>query len=47
MEIKVDGVVRGHHVYKFIWTPFIGKELVLELEERNEHNGYAVSVKKT
>ena len=39
-------VNRGHHtciIYKSIWTPFIGEELVVEAEESNEH---AVAVMK-
>ena len=25
-----EGVIRGHHVYKFVWTPFIGEILLLQ-----------------
>jgi len=24
---EVESCVRGHHIYKQVWTPFIGKEL--------------------
>ena len=30
-------MIRGHHIYKSVWTPFIGEELVLEAEDGNEH----------
>ena len=38
--------MRGHHIYKSVWTPFIGEELYLEPEESNEHDEYAVAVRK-
>ena len=41
-ELQVDGVVRGHHVYKSIWTPVLGEELSTEREDNNEHDNYAV-----
>ena len=27
-------VIRGHHIYKSVWTPLLGEELA---EEHNEH----------
>ena len=45
-ELQIDSVVRGHHIYKSIWTPVIGKERYLEPKESNEHDKYAVAVKK-
>ena len=39
-ELRKDSVVRGHHVYKTVWTPVIGGELNLEREESNEHDEY-------
>ena len=44
--LRKDSVVRGHHVYKFVWTPVIGEELYLEPEESNEHDEYFVAVIK-
>ena len=29
-------VIRGHHVYKFVWTPFIVEILSLSAEDGNE-----------
>ena len=29
-------MIRGHHIYKFIWTPIIRKELVLEAQDNNK-----------
>ena len=39
-------VIRGHHIYKSIWTPIIGEELVLEAQDDNEHDKHAVAVVK-
>ena len=39
-------VIRGHHIYKSVWIPFIGEELVVEAKDSNEHDKNAVAVKK-
>ena len=39
-------VIRGQHIYKSIWTPIIGEELVLEAQDDNEHDKHAVAVMK-
>lgn len=39
-------VVRGHHVFKAIWTPYAGELLSVQEELDNEHDSYAVSVQK-
>ena len=44
-QLHFDSVVRGHHIYKSIWTPVLGEELSVEPENGNEHDRYAVSVK--
>ena len=41
-----DSVVRGHHIYKTYWTPVVGEELTLEMEDDNEHGEHAVAVMK-
>ena len=43
-SLEVESVVRGHHVYKAVWTPVIGEELLLEAEDDNVHDKYAVCV---
>ena len=43
---SMDSVVRGHHVYKEIWTSFIGEELSCKGEVGNIHDMYAVAVMK-
>ncbi len=42
----LDSVVRGHHVYKRIWTPTVGEQLQLRPEEDNESDPRAVAVLK-
>ena len=31
--LSFESVIRGHHVYKFVWTPFIGEILSLGAED--------------
>lgn len=45
-KLALDSVITGHHVYKSTWTPYIGEILRGEVEENNEHDKYAVSIKK-
>ena len=42
----VESVVRGHHVYKTIWSSALGEELQCHREVSNIHDLYAVSVIK-
>ena len=35
-----ESVVRGHHVYKAIWTPVIGDELEVRTEDDNYYYYY-------
>ena len=46
MEYLYDSCIRGHHVYKDIWSPYINEELACVIEEDNSHDPYAVAVKK-
>ncbi len=44
-EVEFSSVIRGHHVYKATWTPFIGESLVCRRDDRKEakeHDEYAV-----
>ena len=40
----INSVVRGHHVYKDIWTPEIGEELTCRREVGNIHDLHAVAI---
>ena len=41
IEFSSDSVIRGHHIYKRVWTPSVGETVQLELEEENEHDNFA------
>ena len=41
-----ESVVRGHHIYKAVWNPIVGETHCLQLEEGNEHDCFAVCVKR-
>ena len=40
----INSVVRGHHIYKDIWTPEIGEELTCRREVGNIHDLHAVAI---
>jgi hypothetical protein len=42
----VPSCLRGHHIYKKIWTPTIGEELLCQREPTNMTDRYAVSITK-
>lgn len=44
--LTYESVVRGHHIYKHIWTPLLGEVLSLLVEEENEYDRYAIAVMK-
>ena len=46
MTLSFSSIIRGHHVYKTIWTPYVVKELVLAAEESNLFDRHAVAVLK-
>ena len=45
-SFSVESTVRGHHVYKTQWTPIIGKDLCVQIEEHNTFDRFAVAVLK-
>ena len=42
-EYRLESVVHSHHVYK---SPSPGDQLLLEMEENNSYDRYAMSLKK-
>ena len=44
-KICVESIVRGYHAYMDNWTPAIGDEFQVEIEEMNVHDRQAVAVK--
>lgn len=45
-SLQLDSCIRGHHVYKTIWTPSLGESLSLKSESGNSHDRFAISVLK-
>ena len=45
-SLSFSSVIRSHHVYKTIWTPYVGEELLLAIEENNLFDRRAVAVLK-
>ena len=43
---QAESVIRGHHIYKTVWTPFIGEPLSLRIQDGNEQDSFAVTVIK-
>ena len=43
---STSSVVRGHHVYKNVWTPSIGERLQLRRQDDNNYDDHAMSVMK-
>ena len=41
-QYEKESVIRGHHVYKSIWMPHMGEELIAKIDDNNEHDQYAV-----
>ena len=46
MTFWIGSTVRGHHVYKAAWSPYIGEELPVQREVNNIHDDFAVAVLK-
>ena len=44
LSFSIHSVVRGHHVYKKVWTPYVGEMLALQREIGNMHDWFAVAV---
>ena len=41
---ELASVIRGHHIHKHLWTPFVGERLDVEKEHGNKYCSYAVAV---
>ena len=42
--MEFNSAIRGHHIYKEIWSPDVGEELQCKMEHGNIHDMYAVAV---
>ena len=45
-ELTVRTAVHGYHVYKEVWEPAIGEEIVCGQEQGNDHERHAILVHK-
>ena len=45
-SLSWDSVICGHHIYKDIWTPFVGEILHVEQEVCNPEDRFAVAIVK-
>ena len=45
-SFRIENTFRGHHVYKSLWTPDVGEELRVQIEEDNIFDEFAVAVFK-
>ena len=46
LNLKLETLIKGHHVYRDIWTPKLGEELKVRIEPDNHVDKFAVCVKK-
>ena len=44
--LSFGSVIRGHHVYKTVWTPSIGEMLESQPDTGNKHDRYAIGMVK-
>ena len=44
--LEVHSYIRGYHVYREVWTPTIGEDLLVKPEPTNEKDPNAVAVFK-
>ena len=45
--LHVDADIRGHHIYKTSWTPFVGELLLVQQEDHNPEDSFAVAILKS
>ena len=43
---EVESCIRGFHVYRVVWTPYIGEQLDCALDSGNSKDPFAVAVQK-
>ena len=42
-SFRIESSVHGHHVYKDVWSPVIGDELLVQVEEHNTFDEFAMA----
>ena len=43
---EMESCIRGFHVYRVVWTPYIGEQLDCVLDSGNSEDPFAVAVQK-
>ena len=46
-RVKFQSIIRGHHVYKNVWSPYVGEVLLANLDDRPEaleYDKFAVGI---
>ena len=44
--LELETYIKGHHVYKEVWTPELGEQLNVRIEPDNRVDKFAVCVEK-
>ncbi len=45
-SFRIESTIRGHHIFKEVWTPTTGEELPVNVELHNAYDQHAVAVWK-
>ena len=45
-SFRIQSTVRGHHIYKEVWSLRVGEELPVHCESDNDHDPFALAVLK-
>ena len=46
-SLHVDADIHGHHVYKNVWTSFVSEVLLVQQEDHNPEDCFAVAILKS
>ena len=46
-SLHVDSNILGHYAYKNVWTPFVGEVLLMEQEDHNSEDCFAITILKS
>ena len=46
MAMEIQSCIRGYHIYKTVWTPYIGETLPCFQENTNGHDPFAVKISR-
>ena len=43
-SFTIDSMIRGYHIYKDVWSSFIGEVLCCRRDVRNHHDPFAIAI---